>query len=56
MHSEAEITSAPVLEFPRPNDIFLLDTDASDIGIGGVHFQKQRWSRGGHCLWELHAY
>ena len=25
----------------RPNDIFILGTDASDIGIGGVLSQKQ---------------
>ena len=35
------LTSAPVLGFPHPNDIFISDTDASDIGIGGVLSQKQ---------------
>ena len=35
------LTSALVLAFPHPKDIFILDTDASDIGIGGVLSQKQ---------------
>ena len=35
------LTSAPVLAFPRLNDIFILGTDASDTGIGGVLSQKQ---------------
>ena len=35
------LTSTLVLAFPRPNDIFVLDTNASDIGNSGVLSQKQ---------------
>ncbi|KAI4885901.1 hypothetical protein NFI96_005622 [Prochilodus magdalenae] len=30
------LTMAPILAFPDPDKPFLLDTDASDVGIGGV--------------------
>ena len=36
-----KLSSAPVLAFPNPRDTFILDTDASDVGIGGVLSQVQ---------------
>lgn len=35
------MTQAPILAFPRFDEEFILDTDASDFGIGGVIFQVQ---------------
>ena len=35
------LSSAPVLAFPNPQDTFILDTDAGDVGIGGVLSQVQ---------------
>jgi len=35
------LTTAPVLAFPRPDLEYLLDTDASDFGLGGVLSQVQ---------------
>ena len=35
------LTSAPVLSYPLPEGEFILDTDASNVGIGGVLSQKQ---------------
>ncbi|GAB1869457.1 RNA-directed DNA polymerase [Camponotus japonicus] len=35
------LSSAPVLSFPRGEDEFILDTDASNIGIGAVLSQRQ---------------
>ena len=36
-----KLTSAPILAFPRPSDTFILDTDASECGIGAVLSQRQ---------------
>ena len=36
-----KLSSAPVLAFPNPKDTFILDTDASDVGIGSVLSQVQ---------------
>jgi hypothetical protein len=35
------LTSAPVLAYPDMNETFILDTDASDYGVGGVISQLQ---------------
>ena len=35
------LTSAPVLAYPNSEDTYILDTDASNIGIGGVLSQIQ---------------
>ena len=35
------LCSAPILAYPRPNESFILDTDASNVGIGGVLSQIQ---------------
>ena len=35
------LTEAPVLVFPNNEDLFILDTDASDIAVGGVLSQVQ---------------
>jgi len=34
------LTSYPVLSFPKGEDGFILDTDASNVGIGAVLSQK----------------
>ena len=36
-----KLTTAPVLAFPNSEDMFILDTDASDHSIGAVLFQAQ---------------
>ena len=38
---KAALTSPPILAMPTPDDIFTLDTDASDVAIGGVLSQNQ---------------
>src|SRR5580765_2349779 len=35
------LSSSPILSFPKEEDEFILDTDASNIGIGAVLSQKQ---------------
>ena len=35
------LSSAPVLSFPLPSGDYILDTDASDVGVGGVLSQDQ---------------
>lgn len=35
------LSSAPILSYPRPEGKFILDTDASNCGIGGVLSQMQ---------------
>ena len=39
---EKVLTSPPILGFPNKTDPFILDTDASDVAIGGVLIQVQR--------------
>lgn len=36
------LSSSPVLSFPRREGEFILDTDASNIGIGAILSQKQK--------------
>ena len=31
-----KLSSSPILVFPRTKDTFILDTDASDCGVGAV--------------------
>ncbi|UYV84885.1 K02A2.6-like, partial [Cordylochernes scorpioides] len=38
------LVAAPILAYPRPGDSFILDTDASNTGIGGVLSQIQEGS------------
>ncbi len=35
------LTSSPILAYPTPDDLFILDTDASNIGLGAVLSQVQ---------------
>jgi hypothetical protein len=35
------LCEAPILAYPLPKGLFVLDTDASNIGIGGVLSQVQ---------------
>ena len=40
---KAKLTEAPILSYPSPSeeDLFILDTDASDVGVGAVLSQVQ---------------
>ena len=38
---KSALTQAPVLAYPSQNDHFVLDTDASNYGMGAVLSQKQ---------------
>ncbi len=38
---KARLSSAPIVAFPRSPNTFVLDTDASEQGIGAVLFQNQ---------------
>ena len=38
---KAALCDAPILAYPRSNGLFILDTDASDVGIGGILSQIQ---------------
>lgn len=38
---KATLVNAPILSYPLPNGKFILDTDASNVGIGGVLSQTQ---------------
>jgi hypothetical protein len=35
------LCAAPILAYPQPGERFIVDTDASNIRIGGVLFQVQ---------------
>jgi hypothetical protein len=35
------LCTAPILAYPKPDGIFILDTDASNNGIGGILQQVQ---------------
>lgn len=41
MRTKQLLTSPPCLSYPNPDDIFILDTDASDTAIGAVLSQVQ---------------
>ena len=38
---KAALCDAPILAYPRSNGLFILDRDASDVGIGGILSQIQ---------------
>jgi len=40
------LTTAPVMSYPNPEGMFILDTDASDIGMGAVLSQQQLQDNG----------
>jgi len=40
------LTSSPILPFPKENGKFILDTDASNIGVGTVLSQVQNEEEG----------
>jgi hypothetical protein len=35
------LCAAPILAYPQQGEMFIIDTDASNVGIGGVLFQVQ---------------
>jgi hypothetical protein len=35
------LCAVPILAYPQPGEMFIVDTDASNFGIGGVLFQVQ---------------
>ena len=39
----AALTSSPILAMPTDEDVYALDTDASEQSIGAVLSQKQEW-------------
>lgn len=41
------LTTAPILSYPRPDQEYILDTDASAYGVGAVHSQE----RGAGNMW-----
>ena len=41
MKAKQALSSFPCLTYPNPSDKFILDTDASDVSIGGVLSQLQ---------------
>ena len=44
------LCEAPVLGYPMPEGKYVLDTDASDIGIGGVLSQIQKGEERAICF------
>ncbi|CAG2216578.1 unnamed protein product [Mytilus edulis] len=44
------LCEAPILAYPLPEGQFILDTDASNIGIGSV-LSNSKWKGKGDCLW-----
>ena len=50
-----KLTTAPILSYPRHDLAFILDTDASDSGIGAVYLRplmgKKKWSHMPHDRW-----
>jgi len=49
------LSSSPLLSFPKKEKEFILNTDASNIGISAVLFQKQEGEEktGASCLTTL---
>ena len=39
---KTKLVSAPILGYPEPHGEYILDTDASAYGVGGVLSQKQK--------------
>ena len=50
------LTTSPVLSFPRFNQEFILDTDASSFGLGAVLSQKVGWTRASDSLCQPDAH
>ena len=47
---KALLTTAPILAFPNTDGLFILDTDASNTGLGVVLSQVQGGGREGDCV------
>ena len=47
---KALLTTAPILAFPTTDGLFILDTDASNTGLGVVLSQVQGGGREGDCV------
>ena len=44
------LTKAPVLAIPKNEGLFVLDTDASDVAVGGGTLPGAGWGGAGHRL------
>ena len=49
------VMAAPVLAYPDPNKEYLLETDASKLGLGAILLQKQLDSRNHHVAFSSQA-
>ena len=44
------LTTHPILGYPQKDSLFILDTNASNVGVGGSFISKPEWRRKGDKL------